>query len=83
MNGLSDTDPKIQRILDEMWRKTPPGEKILNLFSMIEAARNFAEIGIKRRHPGATESEIRKLAAEHFLGKNMAKKVLIRLEAGS
>jgi hypothetical protein len=79
MGELSDTDPKIERILDEMWRKTSAGEKIIDLFSMIEAARGLAEIGIKNRCPNASEKEIKRLVAEHFLGKDLSGKASSRL----
>ena len=61
----SDTDPEIQRILDEHARRLTPGERMMRVFELNRAAELMALAGIRQRHgDGLSEREERlRLAA--------------------
>ena len=62
-NGLSDTTPEAERVLIELARATPDARKIDQLFEIIETVRRFSMSGLRTRHPGASEEELRKRMA--------------------
>jgi hypothetical protein len=60
----SDTSPEAERILIEAYRRMPPWEKVRRVSEMTRACVELALAGIRARHPGATEQEVRlRLAA--------------------
>ena len=65
--GLSDTTPEAERVLIELARGTPDAKKIDQVFQMIESVRSFGMIGLRSRHPHASEDELkRRMAAIVF-----------------
>jgi hypothetical protein len=61
---IQDTDPKMQRVLIELARRTPVWKKFAQVAATTETCRAFAKAGIRRRYPNANEDEIkRRLAA--------------------
>lgn len=72
MEGLSDTDPKIERILDEMWRNTPGWRKIELVGMLNQTVRELALAGIRIRYPKASEPEVQRRLADIILGAELA-----------
>ena len=61
--GLSDTTPEAERVLIELARAMPDARKIDQVFEMIEMVRRFGMIGLRSRHPRASEDELKKRMA--------------------
>ena len=59
-----DTDKGAERLLVELARRAPVWKKIQQVANATEACRAFSRAGIKSRHPGASEQEVKlRLAA--------------------
>ena len=70
-----DTHPTAERIQIDLMRATPVWRKMDLLAQLNQAARLFALSGLRRRHPGATEQEIRRRLADLVLGAELAERV--------
>jgi hypothetical protein len=70
-----DTHPTAQRVQIDLMRATPVWRKMELLAQLNQAARLFALSGLRRRHPGATEREIRRRLADLVLGTELAERV--------
>jgi hypothetical protein len=70
-----DTHPDAERVQIELMRKAPTWRKLDLLGQLNETAKLFAISGLRRRHPGATESEIRRRLADLILGEELAERV--------
>jgi hypothetical protein len=55
----ADTSPEAERILIEAYRRMPPWEKARRLTELIRAVEELGRIGVRERHPDATENELR------------------------
>lgn len=71
---LSDTSPEAERVLDDLWRKTTPQERMQMVAEMIEAVRSLALAGLRARHPDASEARIRRALSDILLGSDLAEK---------
>src|SRR3989442_1745477 len=60
MNRLTDTSPEAERVLLEVYRKMPVGQKWLQLGEMYQDARLLHAVGMRLREPGATRKDIHK-----------------------
>ncbi len=69
---FSDTEPEVEQILVELLRLTPVARKLEMLGEMNVAARQLAMQGLRFRHPGATEEELRRYLADLLLGPDLA-----------
>lgn len=68
MKSLSrDTLPEAQEMVFDLLRDTPVSKKFMMTFELIEAARLFVTAGIRRRHPTASEEELRGLLIAKLL----------------
>jgi hypothetical protein len=72
---IQDTDAEAHRIVIELARKTPIWKKFAQVAATTETCRAFARAGIRRRHPDATEDEIKYRLAALMLGREIVKKV--------
>jgi hypothetical protein len=70
-----DTHPTAERVQIDLMRSTPVWRKMDLLAQLNQAARLFALSGLRRRHPGATEQEVRRLLADLILGAELAERV--------
>jgi hypothetical protein len=61
--GLSVTTPEAERVLIELARTMPDAKKIDQVFDLIETVRRFGMIGLRSRHPEASEEELKKRMA--------------------
>jgi hypothetical protein len=60
----ADTSPEAEALLIDEYRRMPSWVKVDRLSEIIRAAQELAIAGIRRRHPTATDDEIRlRLAA--------------------
>ena len=71
----SDTDPKIERMQIELWRKASPTRKMHMLAQLNASVQILALAGLRSRYPNATEMELRRRLADLLLGKELAQKV--------
>ena len=71
MSQPSDTDPKIERMLIEKLRQMPGWRKMELVEDLNRTVRLVALSGLRRRHPAATETEIRRRFAELLVGKEI------------
>jgi hypothetical protein len=67
-----DTEPEVERILVELLRLTPVTRKLEMLGEMNAAVRQLAWQGLRFRHPGAAEEELRRHLADLLLGPDLA-----------
>jgi len=67
-----DVTAEQQRKHDELVRRLSDGEKGAILDGLIESGRQLARIGIKQRHPGATDALVEWLLIENLYGASVA-----------
>lgn len=72
---FSDTDPKMEALQIRLWREASPTRKMEMVAELNAAARLLALAGLRERHPGADEAELRRRLADLILGKGLARKV--------
>jgi hypothetical protein len=69
---LSDTHPEIERLQIELLRQLPPWRKFQMAADMYATMKTLALIGLRERHPKATEEELRRQLTELLLGPELA-----------
>jgi hypothetical protein len=69
---FADTEPEAERVLVELLRQAPASRKLEMLGQMNAAVRQLALQGLRVRHPGATEAELRRYLADLLLGPELA-----------
>jgi hypothetical protein len=62
-----DVDPEIEKVVIEGWRRMSPAEKVDQVRQLTRTSRQFALAGIRRRHPDASEHELRLRLASFWL----------------
>jgi len=67
----NDTDIKAERIYLKLLKESPPWRKAAMVDSLTQACQELAIAGIRRRHPNASEKEIRMRAASLWLDRNL------------
>ena len=67
-----DTEPEAEQVLIELLRRAPVTRKLEMLGQMNAAARQLALEGLRVRHPGDTESQLRRRLADLLLGPDLA-----------
>ncbi len=72
---FSDTAPAAEKVLVEMLRQAPVWRKMEMLAELNAAAQQVALAGLRRRHPQASEAELRRRLADLLLGEVLAAKV--------
>ena len=55
----SDTAPAAERLQLEVWRGMEPYEKLRLMGELCDSVRYWTELGLRLRHPTASEHEIR------------------------
>jgi len=71
----SDTHPKMEALQIRLLREAAPWRKMEMLAGLNASAKALALSGLRQRHPGATESELRRRLAGLLLGEELARKV--------
>jgi hypothetical protein len=63
----ADTTAAVEQIVVEGWRSMSPAEKVRVVRELTSTARRFSLAGIRRRHPEASEREVRLRLASFWL----------------
>lgn len=63
----SDTNPAIEALVIEGYRRMPPTEKLRKVQEMNEAVLQLAAARIRKEHPGLDERELRLRLAARWL----------------
>ena len=59
--------PEVLALVVEGWRRMTPADKVAQVRHLIVTARRFTLAGIRRRHPHASERELRLRLASYWL----------------
>ncbi len=76
----SDTHPSMEALQIQLLRQAPPWRKLEMLAQLNASARLLALSGLRQRHPGAGEGELRRRLAGLLLGEELARKVYGEIE---
>ena len=75
MKPLSrDTHPEAEKVLIEGYRRMTPAQKLQCLQEMVERAEGLQTAAIRRRHPDATDREVRLRLAVLWHGPELVRK---------
>ncbi len=74
MKSYTDTSPEAEQILLHLHRQMPPWRKLELLGQLNQMARMLALIDIRKKHPTASESQLKRLLADRLLGPELAAK---------
>lgn len=67
VRSYSDTDPRAMLVWLDLLRKMPPGDKIASVLELSRLALRMVEMGVRLRHPQATDREVLlRVAATHL-----------------
>jgi hypothetical protein len=72
-NWMADTDEKAFAVLVELTRNLSPGEKLAQVFEMMEMGRRMDEDRIRKLHPNASGREVFLRTAALRLGSQTVK----------
>lgn len=78
-----DTDPQTERVLLELMRSAPEWRRVETMCGMIETLQQLVLSGVRERHPGASEVEVRRRAADILLGPELARQAYGPLTSSS
>ncbi len=71
-----DTSPEAEQVLLSLLREAPAWRKLELLDQMNRTVRMLALAGLRKRHPRASPTELRRRFAELVLGRDLAAKAL-------
>ena len=71
-----DTDPEVQRILDDHYRKMKPAEKGAMVRNAWRTARSLQLAGLRVQYPDESEESIEARLAERWLGRELYQRVV-------
>lgn len=63
----SDVRREIEAVVVEGWRRMTPSDKVRQVRQLTRMARRFSTAGIRARHPGASDEEVRLRLASFWL----------------
>lgn len=69
-----DTSPEVEEMLFAYWRDAPAWEKWQRMVELNRSARFLALAGLRRRHPQASEAELRWRLVELLLGPELTER---------
>ncbi|GIV21588.1 MAG: hypothetical protein KatS3mg023_3339 [Armatimonadota bacterium] len=72
---FEDTDPRVEEILVQMMRQTPPWRKMQMVAELNATVKVMLLSGLRQRYPNASEAELRRRLAGLLLGEELASKV--------
>jgi hypothetical protein len=67
-----DTEPRRRDRYIELLRAQSPVDRLRKAGALTRAVRQMAEAGIRQRHPGADDTEVRVRLAERLYGRDVA-----------
>jgi len=74
-NWMADTTPEAFAVWIDLHRKMTPGQRLVQMFQMVNTMMRGYEEGVRRDYPHANEREVFLRAAARRLGPEMVKKV--------
>jgi hypothetical protein len=80
---FSDTHPKMESLQIRLLREAPAWRKLEMLAQLNAAAKLLALAGLRQRHPGASEAQLRRRLASLLLGEEEAERAYGGLEDAS
>ena len=69
---MADTSPQADARYHELLRRMPPEKRLEAAMRLSQAVRELALAGIRARHPGADEKELRVRLAVRLYGRDCA-----------
>lgn len=72
---FTDTRPEAERVQIELMRQAPAWRKLQLVGQLNRSLRTLALSGLRQRHPGESEVELRRRLADLVLGPELAGKV--------
>ena len=72
---LSDTHPEAEKVMIEGYRRMPGWQKLLQVTALTQMVNDLALADIRRRHPRATEEEIRMRLGSRWLSRELMRRV--------
>ena len=76
-----DTSPDIERMQVDGWRRMTSADKARTVTALTRATIAMTIAGIRHRHPGEPPSSHRRRLAEILLGPDLARHVIIDIDA--
>jgi len=67
-----DTSPDAERVLIDLLRRASVHQRFEMLDQMNSTVRELALMGLRARHPGATDAQLRRYLADLLLGPELA-----------
>lgn len=74
-SGRSDTSPEALRVQYDLYRRMSLGRRLELVFDMYDTGQQLAMAGLRMRHPGASEEELKRLWARQHLGQELFERV--------
>ena len=71
MGSISDTDPRVKEVLDDLYRKLSPWEKLQRVLDASSLVMQMQKAGIRTMYPQASEREIFLRMASRHLDRNL------------
>jgi predicted component of type VI protein secretion system len=72
---FSDTHPKMEALLIQLWRQASPTRKMQMVAQLNQSARLLALAGLSSQYPQASEAELWRRLADLLLGEEIANQV--------
>jgi len=73
---MNDTAPAVVALVLEGYRKMTPGERLRRMSALTVDLRRLIVADVRRRHPNATEDEVRAELARRWLPPELAKRLI-------
>lgn len=70
-----DTSPEAEAVLFRLWREAPAWRKLEMMEDLNRTARQLALVGLRRRFPEASPTELQRRLAAMLLGEELAARV--------
>jgi hypothetical protein len=72
---MLDTTPSALDRYHELLRAQEPHERLAQAAALTQAVRELAVVGIRQRHPGASDDEVRRRLAVRLYGRDVAERL--------
>jgi len=80
VDETDDTSPEAKRVMLDLMRRASIEDRIRLAFSLTDMVRTMANAELRRTHPDANESEMRRLMARRYLDPELARAVIAKLD---
>jgi len=73
---MNDTAPAVAALVLEGYRKMTPGERLRRMSALTVDLRRLIVADVRRRHPDATDDQVRAELARRWLPPELAKRLI-------